>query len=189
MDDNKDMVSAEKYQELKAIQSGLDRTITELQQKLSEQNNTFQSKFSEIKKEKTELENIIEKTNNNKEEDYLKRSELLDRKQRVLEISLDKGIAPQEALDLLGLNGMDDSDRLDLLGDMKSNMELDAADKFAKSHGTTPFFSLPKTSLSYDQILKMDDSDIAKLPSSVIEMAQEKVKPRRTLRDRIKGVK
>ncbi len=106
-------------------------------------------------------------------------------------MALEKGIAPETAFQLLGLDAdMDDGDRLDMFTETVEGARLDERQQFAKSHGVKPHFSLGKsTALTYEEILKLEDSEIQKLPDSMITRAMDEVKRpnRKTLRNRLKN--
>lgn len=98
-----------------------------------------------------------------KQEGQSKRQQELDRKERVMQLALDKGIPPAEAFTLLGLDDSDDEDRLDAYTKGLETKKAEAADEFARAHGRKIQHAQLGRKTSYEDLLKMPDGQIDKM--------------------------
>ena len=100
------------------------------------------------------------------------REALLARKERVLALALDKGIAPEKAFSLLGLNGGGDSEALDALGEYTSDIKAETRTEVLKANGRTP--ERPRLQMRHstlEEISRLPDEQIMSLPGDTINRA------------------
>lgn len=172
MDENNEIVQLqEQLDSIRKAQSGSDRTVTLLQQ------------------ENEELKKQIAGEGNQ----LSQKEKLLDRKETALKLALEKGIAPEKAFQLLGLdNDPDDGDRLDLYKTSLEDAKQDAADEYAKRNGRKDIrtgYGLGNGEVSYSELSKMPDKQLQQLSPGVLNRAidAEMKSTRLTVRQRILG--
>jgi hexokinase len=155
-------------QELEAVrktQSGSDRQVTLLQQ------------------ENEKLKNQLEATTADVEKRLAERAAMLDRRQKVFELCLEKGVDPKMGLSLL--LGSDDSDRLDLLSGMVDDAKKGAVEQVLKENGRAPVVKLDMDGgpLSLEAISRLPGDRQMKLSAETTNaaVAAERQKTRRTV--------
>ena len=154
--------------------SGADQKVTELLKEMKDKDEMIKT-----------LEGKAEGQDDKSREEYLRRSEVLDRKTRVLELALEKGIDPTEAISMLGLDGLLDEERLDMLVDIKTGIEDKAKLEYVLQNGRrVPHGLEPKK----DNIFEYSDKEISAMPTKTFQDLQEKSKPvKKTLRQKLGG--
>lgn len=151
-----------------------------------ELNARFQKKFAEIKREKEEILSELERLKGERQTDAQK----LEARERVFNVAVDKGLDPKVAMDLIIGEG-DLADRVEKLADFQMGTRLEERQAFAAKYGRTPRDAMKPRNVSYEQLLKMPDEQIKRLPDATIERAISSAgnKEKLTLRDRLRGVK
>lgn len=161
-------VQTDKFEELEA----------QFQQQLEKMNRKWQSKVDQILTEKKELESRVDK-------DGLRAQEL-DRRERVLNLAVEKGVDPATAMTLISGS---DEDRLDAFNSAVENV---ATSRLSEEIGRRfpnrpkPKGNIRNDELTYTAVETMSDDQIAALPDYMFNAAMNqgsKVKP--TLRDRL----
>ena len=156
---------------IKSAQQGSDRRVTLLTEELEKIKPTEAPPPATVSNQITE------------------REKLLDRKERVLILAMEKGINPQEAFSLLGLDG--DRDDETRLGDYQTQVEgIKQTERkaIAKENGKNPYKNV---TLSFDvppieKLLKMSPEKIRTYPTEKItEVVDEFEGKKPSLRDRI----
>jgi chromosome segregation ATPase len=166
-------------------QAGSDRRVRELLEEKESLNADWQTKLAEMEKEKSDLEKALDE----KQGKQSKRQAELDRKERVLEMALAKGIPPAEAFTLLGLDDSDDEDRLDAYTASLDAKKHEAADEFARAHGRKVQVATLGRKTTYDDLLQMPDREIDRMSDAeftgAVEQGRNEQRSKYTLRGRI----
>ena len=119
----------------------------------------------------------------------------IDRRERVLKMAMDKGIDPQTAFSLLGINGNEET-ALDALVEFKSNVEQTTTDRLLRENGRNPLRGLKMSTggRSLAEINALSDDEIMRLPGDTISRAIKEYEQKQrggtagnAMRDRIFG--
>lgn len=171
-----------------------EQSIEELQAQL-EQVRKAQSgsdrRVQELSEENAALKQKLEETSTKGAETVSKRQQELDRKERVLSLAVEKGIKPEDAFTLLGLDGSDDEDRLDAYTKSLDAKKAEAADEFAKKHGRKIQHAQLGRKTSYEELLRMPDRQIDKMSDAEFTgainqgLAESRSRNRQTRRSQI----
>jgi hypothetical protein len=156
----------------------------------------WQGRFDRLLQEKKELEKRLEegqKAETDAERYLRERQEILDRKERVLTLATEKGLDPERTMELLGLNGEDDEDRLDTLSsfiqtEADARLDEEIARRFPKSKEPPKGPKFSPGVPSYAELMQMQDSELQRLPPFMVNGAVEAAKKESgggTLRQRI----
>ena len=118
-----------------------------------------------------------------------RRREELDRRERVLSLSLERGIDPRQAFDLLGLDGADDAERLDRFAEHDDQIRSKTREGILGANGRTPTKNLFTAELTAAHLDRMPDDMLKNISTSVLSEALQRAEPeqqkRPTLRSRI----
>ena len=118
-----------------------------------------------------------------------RRREDLDRRERVLSLSLERGIDPRQAFDLLGLDGADDAERLDRFAEHDDQIRSKTREGILGANGRTPTKNLFTAELTAAHLDRMPDDMLKNISTSVLSEALQRAEPeqqkRPTLRSRI----
>jgi hypothetical protein len=136
-----------------------------------------------LKSENAELLKQLEERNG--EEQLGEKERELDRRQRILELSMEKGIDPRTALDIL--TSQDEGDAVDRLSAALTGQKLEAADEFARKNGrTVKEAKLDMAGIGYRRMAEMPNDEFEKLPASAVNRAMEnELKSSNTLRSKL----
>lgn len=160
---------------LKQQQAGSDRTVTQLKKEREDLNAEWQKRFATLK---TEKESALARVEELQAGTDLKKS-MLDRKEKVLELALEKGIKPQEAFDLLGLSDKDDEEVLDGLLERETDIRLEERENFLKKHGRKVETGLLDSLPDYKGLQQMTDREIQSLGSGINRIMDKELKKQR----------
>ena len=130
------------------------------------------------------------------------REKLLERKEKVLSLAVERGIDPRSAFTLLGIdNDSDDADRLDAIAEYAEKATQDTKDQILKDHARNPRKGDPRLSLdpmSLEEINELSDAEILAMPESImsqafkrydVENSPQRKTLRRSIAERIRGAK
>ena len=98
------------------------------------------------------------------------REKILDRKERALALAVEKGIEPQTAFTLLGLDDSDDETRLDTV----EQIRIAERKKIIGENGRTPRVTLPDTDL-IDRLAALPVEQQAKLSGPTLALAEKEM--------------
>ena len=158
----------------KESQAGSDREVARLKRELAEASG-----------EKTSAAELL-----------AEKERLLDRRERVFNTAVERGVDPKSALSLLGLDDADDEARFEAL----DTIVQAERDRILKANGRKPHENIRLGAggdMTLEQINELPDDQIRQLPAEVMnkawEVAEQESRTRRTgkpstLRARLAGV-